>query len=109
MRVRVIRKFADVIDGVDLSRCAAGDLIGVTDPEARLLIAEGWAKPARRVEDSGTEESGDQPHEVRRSHGERRASDRPADIYQRLEDKRDQIETDRRHTYRRAADHRNAA
>jgi hypothetical protein len=43
MRIRLTRKFAERIDGVDLSRRRVGDVIDLTVHEARTLIAEGWA------------------------------------------------------------------
>lgn len=42
-RVRLTKKFAKLIDGVDISRAQAGDEIEVSAEEARILIAEGWA------------------------------------------------------------------
>jgi hypothetical protein len=54
VQVRLTKKFADMIDGVDLSRCMVGQTLHVTASEARLLIAEGWAesleKTSRRPE-----------------------------------------------------------
>lgn len=59
MRVRVVRKLADYLDGVDLSRYNEGDVIDLPRREADLLVAEGWAcrpesrgssfRPARAV------------------------------------------------------------
>jgi len=46
MRVRLIRKLADAIDGVDISEYAVGDVIDLHPDEARLVIAEGWAVSA---------------------------------------------------------------
>jgi hypothetical protein len=43
MRVRITRKLAEWIDGVDLSHHAVGDVIEVTRHEAELLFAEDWA------------------------------------------------------------------
>ena len=54
MRVRVTRKLAECVDGVDLSRCREGDVIDLTEPEAQLIIAEQWAVPARRASDFAT-------------------------------------------------------
>jgi len=52
MRIRLVRKLADAIDGVDISPYAVGDVIDLPADEARLLIAERWAasaeNPARR-------------------------------------------------------------
>lgn len=43
MRIRLTRKLANCIDGVDLSRYSVGDGLNLPTWEARLLIAEGWA------------------------------------------------------------------
>jgi hypothetical protein len=51
MRVRLRRKFADKIDGVDLVGHSPGDLLDLSESEARLLIAEEWACPERRGAD----------------------------------------------------------
>jgi hypothetical protein len=45
-KVRLTKKFADFLDGVDLSRVRAGELIDVPDRAAYILLAEGWARPA---------------------------------------------------------------
>jgi hypothetical protein len=47
MRVRLIKKFAEKIDGIDLSAYVLGDFVDLTRAEARLLLAEGWAVPQR--------------------------------------------------------------
>jgi hypothetical protein len=49
MKVRLTRKHADWIDGIDLSHHKVGDIVDLTPNEARLLIAEQWAHPDRRV------------------------------------------------------------
>jgi len=41
--VRITRKFAEFIDGVDLSARRVGDVIEVPSKDARLLVAENWA------------------------------------------------------------------
>jgi hypothetical protein len=43
MRVRLIKKFAEIIDGVDLRGRSVGDLLNLRPSEAKLLIAEQWA------------------------------------------------------------------
>ncbi len=43
MRVRLIKKFAEIIDGVDLRGRSVGDLLNLRPNEAKLLIAEQWA------------------------------------------------------------------
>jgi len=44
MKVRLIRKFADLIDGIDLSGAKAGEVLDLPAHDANLLIAEGWAE-----------------------------------------------------------------
>jgi len=46
--VRLTRKYAEKIDGVDLSRNQVGDLLDLPHRDARMLIAEGWAAPCER-------------------------------------------------------------
>lgn len=46
--VRLTRKFAEVIDGVDLSRNQVGDRLDLPSRDARMLIAEGWASPCEK-------------------------------------------------------------
>jgi hypothetical protein len=43
MRVRLTRKLAECVDGVDLSEHREGDVLTLSAREAELLIAEGWA------------------------------------------------------------------
>ena len=49
MRIRLTRKFAERIDGVDLSSRRVGDVIDLPVHEAHTLIAEGWAVPVDDV------------------------------------------------------------
>ena len=46
--VRLTRKYAEKIDGVDLSRNQVGDLLDLSARDARMLIAEGWAAPCEQ-------------------------------------------------------------
>ncbi len=46
MQVRLLRKLADVVDGIDLSGRVVGEIIDVPVEQADLLVAEGWAEPA---------------------------------------------------------------
>ena len=48
MLVRLMHKYAEKIDGVDLKDCAPGDLLDVSHSEGQLLLAEQWAIPERR-------------------------------------------------------------
>ena len=55
MRVRLTRKHADRIDGVDLQGREPGDLLDLSPQEAHLLMAEEWAILERRVRSLPTE------------------------------------------------------
>ena len=48
MRVRLVKKLAEQIDGIDLTRHRVGDFLVVSQRAAALLIAEGWAELAER-------------------------------------------------------------
>src|SRR6476469_1680172 len=45
MRVRLVRKLADRLDGVDVSGHSSGDILELSRRDAELLIAERWAAP----------------------------------------------------------------
>lgn len=61
--VRLTRKFAEVIDGVDLSDAKVGDELNLPPHDADVLVAEGWAErtrpPRRRADDRQENESDD--------------------------------------------------
>jgi hypothetical protein len=48
MRVWLTRKYAERLNGVDLSGRHVGDVIDLPQAEAKLLVAEEWALPDRR-------------------------------------------------------------
>jgi hypothetical protein len=48
MKVVLTRKYAERIDGVDLSESKVGDVLELTRTDAVALLAEGWALPERR-------------------------------------------------------------
>lgn len=50
VKVRITRKFAEFIDGVDLRARRVGDVFEVSAPDAALLLAEQWAVPASASE-----------------------------------------------------------
>jgi hypothetical protein len=52
MRVRLRRRLAERIDGVDLSQHGVGDLINLSRHDGELVIAEGWATPVHSARDS---------------------------------------------------------
>lgn len=41
--VRLLRKYAAAIDGVNLEKAAVGDRLDLPPRDANILIAEGWA------------------------------------------------------------------
>jgi hypothetical protein len=43
MRVRLIRKYANVLNGIDLTKIRIGDTVELTSYQAELLVREGWA------------------------------------------------------------------
>lgn len=50
MKVRLTRKHAERIDGIDLRNRQVGDVIDMPEPQARLLVLEQWALLERREE-----------------------------------------------------------
>jgi hypothetical protein len=46
MKVRLTRKFADLINGIDLSKAHPGETLDLSQREAEILMAEGWAEYA---------------------------------------------------------------
>jgi hypothetical protein len=46
MRVRLTRKLADFINGIDLTGRRVGEIIDIPVREAEILLAEEWASPA---------------------------------------------------------------
>jgi len=72
MRVRLTRKLADLIDGVDLRGHEVDEVLDVSAKDARLLMAEEWAIAERRM--------ADRPHSTeRRSSSQPTVRDRAAD------------------------------
>jgi len=63
MKIRLTRKLADLINGIDLSKAHEGETLDLSEREARLLMAEGWAEY-----DGGTQprEKADEPARKRR-------------------------------------------
>ena len=45
VKVILIRKLARVLNGIDLTACHEGDVMEMSNQDARVLIAEGWAVP----------------------------------------------------------------
>lgn len=62
-RVRLIRKLAHVLNGFDLSGVNVGQILSVSEPEAAMLIAEGWAV----LESPNTADDGPRPRRRERT------------------------------------------
>ena len=45
MRVKLVRKFANALNGIDLTTVDVGDIVELKPHQAALLIREGWAEP----------------------------------------------------------------
>ena len=99
MRVRIVRKLADRVDGVDLTHHDVGEVIELPEMDGRLVIAERWAEFARREADLNGREADDTMVRAR----DRRQS--TSDVYERLRHKREEYEArNRRHASRRTSD-----
>jgi len=46
VRIRLTRKLASSLNGVDLSSLNVGDVVELPEAAARMMIAERWAEPA---------------------------------------------------------------
>jgi hypothetical protein len=58
MRIRLTRKLANILNGVDVSQRRVGEVIDLLLREAQLLLAEGWAHLAP---DNGTDNDSCRP------------------------------------------------
>jgi hypothetical protein len=45
VQVRLTKKLAEAIDGIDLSERRVGDVVDLPKHDAAILLAEGWASP----------------------------------------------------------------
>lgn len=59
--VRLTRKYAEAIDGVDLSGSKVGDRLELSSRDARILIAEGWAAPCPSEAEPAADETPRKP------------------------------------------------
>ena len=57
MRVKPVRKFADVLNGIDLTHVRLGDVLDLAPYHAALLVAEGWAEPLTNCRAASGQES----------------------------------------------------
>ena len=45
VRVRLTKKLAPLMNGVDLRNCEVGEIVMLPNAQAENLIREGWAEP----------------------------------------------------------------
>lgn len=45
VRIRLTKKLAATLNGIDVSALCVGDVVELPDAAARMMIAEGWAEP----------------------------------------------------------------
>ena len=45
LRIRLTKKLAAALNGIDISAVRVGDVIDLPDWAARMIVAEGWAEP----------------------------------------------------------------
>jgi len=97
MRVRIVRKLADRVDGIDLTNYDVGELIELPEMDGRLMVAEQWGEFARREADlEDGRDAAARPFDRRRT---------SSDLYDRLRSKREELEyRERRQWYRRDSD-----
>jgi hypothetical protein len=50
--VRLTRKYADMIDGIDLRRAQVGDRLELPPQDAAVLLSEGWAEKVSTAADN---------------------------------------------------------
>jgi len=54
VQIRLTKKLAEVIDGIDLSDRRVGDVVDLSSHDAEILLAEGWASPVEPAFGAGT-------------------------------------------------------
>jgi hypothetical protein len=54
VQVRLTKKLAEVIDGIDLSDRRVGDVVDLPKHDAEVLMAEGWASLVEPAFGAGT-------------------------------------------------------
>jgi hypothetical protein len=79
MKVRLTRKLADQLDGIDVSSRREGDVFDLPRDHAQLLIAEHWAVPIQRAERRGLAQSANvHQRAVAADHSARRKVEQPS-------------------------------
>ena len=74
VKVRLTHKFAESINGIDLSRVRQGEALELSQRDASLLVAEGWAElldRAKLIRRNGRADAADKPATRAGSQGKR--------------------------------------
>jgi uncharacterized protein YkvS len=69
LNIRLTKKLAQALNGLDLSKMRVGEVIDLQDPLARMLIAERWAEEIVAVDVTST--SNDRDWRAKRKAGRR--------------------------------------
>src|SRR5687767_664659 len=70
VRIRLTRKLANALNGLDLRAFNVGEVVDLNDPLARMLIAESWAEEAVPIDSPTTAD--DRSNRPKRNAGARR-------------------------------------
>jgi hypothetical protein len=54
MRVRLTRRLAECVDGIDLKQRRVGDFLDLSSHDGKMLIAEGWATPVASADETAS-------------------------------------------------------
>jgi hypothetical protein len=70
VQVRLTKKLAEVIDGIDLSDRRVGDVVDLPSHDAEVLLAEGWASPVESAFGAGARrlDADDRPRRSTKKH-----------------------------------------
>ena len=85
MRIRLIRKLSNVLNGLDLRPHQVGEIIDIGQAPADMLVAEGWAE---RVDAPLNRATADERHTRGNLGTNRKRLSKPADVPSRRSKKR---------------------
>jgi hypothetical protein len=55
MRIRLTRKLANLLNGVDLTHCRVGSILDVHPSVGQMLVAEEWAERLEQKRDTAAD------------------------------------------------------
>ena len=77
VRVRLTRKLSEAINGLDLRPFSVGQVLDLTDPLGRMLIAERWGEEVVPLDQQATADDREKAPAKRAGKGRRTAPSRP--------------------------------